>query len=51
MVTPRSQAGQDCFAFSVTGKAVGTFLDVGSGEPVLQQHLHARGVRMARAPG
>ncbi len=34
MVTPCSQAGQDRFAFSVTGKAVGTFLDVGSGEPV-----------------
>jgi hypothetical protein len=35
MGTPRSQAGQDRFAFAVTGRiSVGTFLDIGSGEPV-----------------
>lgn len=32
-MTPRSQAGQDRFAFAVTGRpTTGTFLDVGSGE-------------------
>jgi glycosyltransferase involved in cell wall biosynthesis len=34
--TPRSQAGQDRFAFAVTGeREAGTFLDIGSGDPVI----------------
>jgi hypothetical protein len=34
-LTPRGQAGQDRFAFAVTGRSVsGTFLDVGSNDPV-----------------
>jgi hypothetical protein len=35
-LNPRGQAGQDRFAFAVTGRPeAGTFLDVGSGDPVL----------------
>jgi len=35
-LNPRGQAGQDRFAYAVTGRPeAGTFLDVGSGDPVL----------------
>ena len=56
-LNPRGQAGQDRFAYAVTGKLeAGTFLDVGSNDPVvcnnscLLEEIGWRGLLVDRCP-